>query len=303
MSFTSILHDEKTVYSVMQEAVETAGAGQENHPENPHDSYSREKSRFSHAIHKIPKRTLKPGDKTSADKNHRKGGSALNKALKSPVKDWKYEKASIAASSVFSAVTLVALILLGVVIVKKYRKRQREKKQGHRNSLDERRRRRESIMFSKTSSSGSYMVEEQKDGKIVRVFCTNTNRPRAATVGASPRNTNSVALGKKEEAPSPLKGLDDYDEGRSGSISRQIVVVSSPLRAVVSRTAVTDSQLAEPSAPTEPTVPFTPAPSPAVVYPELEQDTEAEISSRQSYRRSFFRLPSIRQSISPLWEF
>ncbi|KAL4781022.1 hypothetical protein BJX76DRAFT_360315 [Aspergillus varians] len=336
---TSILYDEKTVHSERHEAVETGGPGRRNHPDNSPPSYLQDPSRFPHALHQIAQRNSKPENKTSVPgkpSNDTKGDPALNATAKSLVKDWKYDKASIAASSIFGALAIAALILLCVSMAKKIRRRQRRKREGDLDSLNERRRRRESMMFSKCTSARSYMVEEQKDGKVVRVFCTNHNRPRTSTIGV-PTQKNKSLLRLKPEASCQFDDLNASDRGRSGSIPKQIVVVPSPLRTVVSRSAIPDSPPAErteraeppaaseqtvPPTPTtsptldfseldqdttetsELTVPRTPATSPTLEFPELDQDTtEAELTSCPSHRISLLRLPSIRRSMSPFFGF
>ncbi|KAL4942280.1 hypothetical protein BDV06DRAFT_192464 [Aspergillus oleicola] len=324
---TSILYDKRTVHAERQEAVETTDPGR-NQSGTSHDPYPHDHSKFNHAVHEIvAKRDTKPENGASPPEKPSNETGAANTTAAPVVKDWRYEKASIAASSIFSAVALAALALLGVMIVKKFKARQRRKRGGDVDSLDERRRKRESLMFSKHASAGSYMVEEQKDGKVVRVFCTSRNKPRNPIIGV-PLQKISSALSFKKEASRHMEGLKDSDTGRSGSIAKQPVLVSSPLRSVVSRAAVPDSQAAEaagsaeqaqPTQPIEQPVPIkppppplkvpppvevspTPAPSPAV-GPDVNQATEPEISRCNSTRASLFRLPSITKSMSPLFRF
>jgi hypothetical protein len=314
---TSILYDEKTD---TQEAVETADPGRGDHPDDFFDSKSNDRSSYPHAVHGIAKRDplSKPHNKTSGQgkpSTGTKSEPALNQTASGSglVKDWKYEKASIAASSIFAVVALAAIALLGWTIVKKVRARQRRKKGADNDSLDERRARREAIMFSKSHSAGSYMVEEEKDGKVIRVFCTSRNKfrtttPRTSIVGDPLEQINS-ALSMKSEATRHMEGLDNSKRGRRGSIPKQIVVVSSPLQTAVSRTAVPDSQLPDPLTDvsskgselgTE--CPRTPAHSLATDV-DQDREIEAEISSVRSYRKSLLRLPSIKQSISPFCKF
>ncbi|KAL6239773.1 hypothetical protein BDW75DRAFT_236034 [Aspergillus navahoensis] len=301
-----------------QEAVETADPGRGDQPDNIHDPNSLDRSRYSHAIHEIAKRDplSKPHNRTSGQgkpSNGTKSVTALNQTASDLVKDWKYEKASIAASSIFAVVALAAIALLGWTIVKKVRARQR-RKGADNDSLDERRARREAIMFSKSHSAGSYMVEEEKDGKVIRVFCTSRNKlgtttPRTSIVGDPLEQINS-ALSMKAEATRHMEGLDNSKRGRHGSIAKQIVVVSSPLRPTVSRTAVPDSQIPDPatmnvsskSSELGADCPRTPTHS---LASDVDQDreTEAELSSVRSYRRSLLRLPSIKQTISPFCKF
>ncbi|KAL4999635.1 hypothetical protein BDV10DRAFT_164698 [Aspergillus recurvatus] len=313
---TSILYDEKTD---TQEAVETADPGRGDQPDNFLDSNSHDRSRYPHAIHEVAKRDplSKPHNKTSSQgkpSNGTKSQPALNQTASDLVKDWKYEKASIAASSIFAVVALAAIALLGWTIVKKVRARQRRKKGADNDSLDERRARREAMMFSKSHSAGSYMVEEEKDGKVIRVFCTSRNKqdtttPRTSIVGDPLGQINS-ALSMKAEATRHMQGLDNSKRGRHGSIPKQIVVVSSPLQPAVSRTAVPDSQIfdhaatngSKKSSELRTGCPRTPAHSLASDVGQ-DRETEAEISSVRSYRRSLLRLPSIKQSISPFCKF
>lgn len=225
----------------------------------------------------------------------------LDQTEQALVKDWKYEKGSIAASSIFSAVALAALILLTVTLVKKFRRRQRRKREGDNDPLEEARRKRESLMFCRNTSARSYMIEEQNDGQIVRVFCTSRNKPRTSIVGAPLQNIKSAAMSVKTGASRRFGVLSDADNGRSGPIAKKIVVVPSPLRSVVSRTAVPGSQDGS-TLGTE--IPHTPATPANLKYPELDQDTtEAELTPSQSFRRSLFRLPSIKPSNSPLFSF
>ncbi|KAL4946929.1 hypothetical protein BDW69DRAFT_179449 [Aspergillus filifer] len=324
---TSILYDRKTVHAERQEAIETTDPAR-NQSGASHDPYSQDPSRFTHAVHEIlAKRDVKPENKTATPEKPSNETSAGNVTVAPVVKDWRYEKASIAASSIFSAVALAAFALLGVMIVKKFKARQRRKRGGDNDSLDEARRKRESLMFSKHASAGSYMVEEQKDGKVVRVFCTSRNKPRHPIVGV-PLQKISSALSFKKEASRHMEGLKDSDTGRSGSIAKQPVLVSSPLRSVVSRAAVPDNQVAESAGPAErvqsrqsieqpvpikPPSPLvlsplvevspTPVPSPTMGPSNVHQATEADISPCNSHRKSLFRLPSITKSMSPLFKF
>ncbi|KAL4930157.1 uncharacterized protein BDV17DRAFT_260016 [Aspergillus undulatus] len=338
MSFTSfrtsIIYPKRTVHSARQGAVETTDPGRNTSVNSP-DSYSHDHSKFTHTVHELlAKRDTKPDNKTSPPEkptNDTKGEPPTNVTAAPVVKDWRYEKASIAASSIFSAVALAALILLGVMIVKKFKRRQRRKRGGDTDSLDERRRKRESLMF-KHASTGSYMVEEAKDGKVVRVVCNSRNKPRNSIMGV-PLQKISSALSFKKEASRHMKVLKDSDTGRSGSIAKQPVLVSSPLRSVVSRTAVHDSQATEPAMAVEPIkssestgiaeparlaqpfepppavetpspvlVPRTPATSPTIDS-DVNNSTEADITPCNSFRRSIFRLPSIKQSMSPIFKF
>ncbi|KAL4741466.1 hypothetical protein BDV11DRAFT_183174 [Aspergillus similis] len=313
---TSILYDEKTD---TQEAAETADPGRD-HPDGFFDTKSNDRSSYPHAVHDIAKRDplSKPNNKTSSQgkpSNGTKSEPALNQTASGSdlVKDWKYEKASIAASSIFAVVALAAIALLGWTIVKRVRARQRRKKGADNDSLDERRARREAMMFSKSHSAGSYMVEEEKDGKVIRVFCTSRNKfrtttPRTSIVGDPLEQINS-ALSMKAEATRHMEGLNGSKRGRRGSIPKQTVVVSSPLQAAVSRTAVPASQVPDPvtdvsskSSELETECPRTPAQSLATDV-DPDRETEAEISSVRSYRRSLLRLPSIKQSISPFCKF
>ncbi|KAL4813691.1 hypothetical protein BDW67DRAFT_187449 [Aspergillus spinulosporus] len=311
---TSILYDEKTD---TQEAVETADPGRGDHPEDSFDSKSNDRSSYPHAVHEIAKRDplSTPNNRTSSQgkpSNGTKSEPALNQTASENdlVKDWKYEKASIAASSIFAVVALAAIALLGWTIVKKVRARQRRKKGADNDSLDERRARREAMMFSKSHSAGSYMVEEEKDGKVIRVFCTSHNKfrttttPRTSIVGNPLQQINS-ALSMKAEATRHIKGLGNSKRGRRGSIPKQIVVVSSPLQPAVSRTAVHDTQVPNPvtnvsskSSELGTECPRTPAHSLATDV-DQDRETEVEISSVRSYRRSLLRLPSIKPSTSP----
>lgn len=301
---SSILYNEKTAHSVIRQPVQTVNPGRATHSEASRDLYSHDPSRFPHASPDLFKRSPNP-EKTNSDpvtpSENKTAPLVLNQTEKTLAKDWKYEKGSIAASSIFSAVALAALILLTVMMVKKFRRWQRRKREGDNNALDEARRRRESLMFCKNTSARSYMVEEENDGQVVRVFCTSRNKPRASIVGAPVQKLKSAATTIKTGASRHLGVLGDADSGRSGSIAKQIVVVPSPLRSVVSRTAIPGSQDG-PTLGTE--LPHTPAAPADLRYPELDQDTtEAEVTPSQSFRRSLFRLPSIKPSNSPLFSF
>ncbi|KAL4905831.1 hypothetical protein BDW74DRAFT_177530 [Aspergillus multicolor] len=310
---TSILHDGRTD---SQEAVETADPGSENHLLNALDSTSNDPLKYPHAIHEVVKRD--PPSNPSNNKpsgqgkqsNGTKSNPLLNQTATPVIKDWKHEKASVAASSIFAVVALAALILLSWTIFKKIRARQRRKKGVDNDSLDERRARREAMMFSKCHSAGSYMVEEEKDGKVIRVFCTSRNKlctitPRTST-GQLPLEQINSALSMKAEATRHMEDLGITQRGRRGSIPKQIVVVSSPLEPAVSRTAV--PQVSEPA---EAHItrksndlgaedPRTPAHSPTSLM-SLETD-EPEVSPCHSYRNSLLRLPSIKRTMSPLWK-
>ncbi|RDW76358.1 uncharacterized protein DSM5745_06350 [Aspergillus mulundensis] len=316
MSFTSfstsVLYDER---SDSQEAVETADPGSGNHLSISLDSASNDPSKYPHAIHEVAKRDppSKPNNSKPSGQGKQSNGTkpdpVINQTATPVVKDWKHEKASVAASSIFAVVALAALVLLSWTIVKKIRARQRRKKGVDNDSLDERRARREAMMFSKCHSAGSYMVEEEKDGKVIRVFCTSRNKlctisPRTST-GQLPLEQINSALSMKAEATRHMEDLGITQRGRRGSIPKQIVVVSSPLQPAVSRTAVpqvsepAEAHMASISNELEAECPRTPAHSPTST---LDQESEeAEISPRHSFRKSLLRLPSITQTMSPLW--
>lgn len=301
---TSILYNEKTAHSVIHQPVQTANPGWTVHSETSRDLYTHDPSRFPHASPDLVKRSSNPENNNSVPVTPSENTTAplvLPQTEKALAKDWKYEKGSIAASGIFSAVALAALILLTVMMVKKFRRRQRRKREGDNDPLEEARRRRESLMFCKNTSARSYMVEEQNDGQVVRVFCTSRNRPHPSIVDAPAQKIKSAAMTIKTGASRHFGVLGDADSGRSSSIAKQIVVVPSPLRSVVSRTAVPGPQDG-PTLGTE--IPHMPAAPADLRYPELDQDTtEAEVTPSQSFRMSLFRLPSIKPSNSPLFSF
>ncbi|KAL4976740.1 hypothetical protein BDW66DRAFT_159376 [Aspergillus desertorum] len=313
---TSILYDEKTD---TQEAVEPAEPGRVDHPDNFLDSDSDDRSRYPHAIHEIAKRDPlpKPHNRTfgqGKQSNGTKSEAALNQAASNSVNDWKSEKASIAASTIFVVVALAAIALLGWTIFKRIRARQRRRKGADDDSLDERKARREAMMFSRSHSAGSYMVEEEKDGKVIRVFYTSRNKLGTNTthtpIAGGPLEQIKPALSMKAEATRHMEGLGKSKRGRHGSIPKEIVVVSSPLQSAVSRTAVPGTQKPGPAATNMSTkssehgfeCPRTPAHS---LASDVDQDreTELEVASVRSYRRSLLRLPSIKESISPFCKF
>ncbi|KAL4809674.1 hypothetical protein BDV18DRAFT_157424 [Aspergillus unguis] len=329
---TSIIYHEKTS-QIGKRAEITAGPSPSE--QDRHDSYFRDDLRFGHVLYRLPRGFMKrnpiptePENETSIHESMMPEPEITTPVLKKPsndtrstppanatvtpvVNEWKHEKASIAASSIFSVVALAALIFLGVTLVKKFRRRQRRKREGDDGSLEEKRRKRVNMMFS--NCARSYMVEEQKDGKVVRVVCTGQNKPRASLHRASIIDGSidkiKSAFSIKAEANQHMEELDDSTSttGRRGSIPKQPVVVSPPLWPFLSRTAVPASRRGSmtPSEinglPIE--MPYTPARSSTLVSPELVADTEADITPCQSYRRSLLRLPSIRQSMSPLVNF
>ncbi|KAE8378107.1 hypothetical protein BDV26DRAFT_281366 [Aspergillus bertholletiae] len=178
---------------------------------------------------------------------------------------WSYEKNSLAAACVFSAITVLGIIFLSVLSVRKIRrswKRHKLEKQDyaafkHRidmNSndgdsnicfLDEGKSSRESMMYSRdTSPSGGYVVE-QTGGSVTRVYRqgNNVSSQTFDSIGASsdkrsPTRENKRALGSKADSHTSSR------KGRAGLIPRPIVVVPSPLRHVASQKAIPVMHLA-----------------------------------------------------------
>ncbi|OGM44084.1 hypothetical protein ABOM_007306 [Aspergillus bombycis] len=228
------------------------------------------------------------------------------------VPHWSYEKNSLAVACVFSAITVLGIIFLGVLSVRKIRrswKRHKREKQddtafklridmskSNRDSnacfITESKSSRESMMYSRDSSpSGGYVVE-QTGGSVTRVFRegNNVSSQTFDSIGASPEKMsppreNKRAPGGRADSRTPS------GTGRAGSIPRPIVVVPSPLRHVSSQKATPVMQ---------PTGPSTPDSEQSPVSPASPQDTEP-VGSRSSKRNSLFRLPSIKKSISPLF--
>ncbi|KAL2832081.1 hypothetical protein BDW59DRAFT_115210 [Aspergillus cavernicola] len=318
MSFTSfsttILYNEETVPSVIQPAEETADPNQGNPSDGLRNSYFHSCSKFSHSIHELAKRKAKPEIKTpmpwkASNSSKTEEHPATNKTSKSSVPDGGFETAYIAASSIFGALAAGAVVFLMILLVKKFRRRRRRKKEGYGDPPDEKRWRREALMFCK-DPSGEYLVE-QKNGAVTRVLCTNKSarisKFNSSSSGSLLVPTSRPPLDTRAKVARHMEELSDSHSGRSGSIPKQAVLVSSPLRAVVSRTAVPDSELISPINLKEP-----PEKLEAITSPNLESmhmDEQIEIeptpsnSHRNSFRSSIFRLPSIRQSMSPLFHF
>ncbi|GAB1196260.1 hypothetical protein APSETT444_005529 [Aspergillus pseudonomiae] len=227
------------------------------------------------------------------------------------VPHWSYEKNSLAVACVFSAITVLGIIFLGVLSVRKIRrswKRHKREKQDyaafkHRIDLNrsngdsnaclitERKSSRESMMYSRDSSpSGGYVVE-QTGGSVTRVFRegNNVSSQTFDSIGASPEKRsppreNKRAPGGRADSRTPS------GKGRAGSIPRPIVVVPSPLRHVSSQKATPVMQLTGPGTPDSEQSPVS-----------LASPQDTELVGRTSNRNSLFRLPSIKKSISPLF--
>ncbi|KAL4868334.1 hypothetical protein BDV12DRAFT_197377 [Aspergillus spectabilis] len=290
-----------------QEAARTADPGQ-HRQSNTGESYVHNYAKFPHSIHEFAKRTPKtehkphvPGRSSNSTKTHH----VANKTSKALIQKWTYEKASIAASSIFGAVAVGAIIFLIIVLVKKFRRRRRRKKEGNRDSLDEKRRQRENMMFSKSHSAREYLVE-QKDGRVIRVQCTSNRHrdsllpecwPGRNLVGIPKQSISSITRNPQADTAPHLEPLNSSDSGRSGSIPKRIVIVTPPLQPVTSRKAVPDSYLAEASEKLELTT------SSALEPLDSYEETELDVTPTPSFRLSMFRLPSIRQSFSPLFPF
>ncbi|KAL5341791.1 hypothetical protein BJX70DRAFT_395520 [Aspergillus crustosus] len=213
-----------------QDAANTAGPGQDAWS-NPQESYVHNYAKFPHSIHEFAKRTPKTEHKPSVPgrlSNHTKSHHSVNKTSKALVQKWTYEKASIAASSIFGAVAVGAIIFLCIVLVKKFRRRRRRRKEGNSELLDEKRRQRENMMFSKSQSAREYMVE-QKDGRVIRVQCTSHRHqnslvqdfwPAPNGVGTPLRSASSFASTQADTIPH-LDSLNEFDSHRYPESSRR----------------------------------------------------------------------------------
>ncbi|KAL3458781.1 hypothetical protein BJX64DRAFT_265875 [Aspergillus heterothallicus] len=197
-----------------------------------------------------------------------------------------------------------------VLCVKRYRKRRRRKKMGDKDfkEAEERKKKRESQMFSRDLPC-TYLIEQNRNGAVTRVLCTGGRSPGSSKVGIPLENVSSIQPEIRVEATCHLEELRNSHSGRSGSIPQQVVIVSPPLEPVVSRAAVPDTQTAEVTEPikqdqrpessksSKTTVSSTLEPM------DLDQSTTSSTNSSNSRRLSLFRLPEIRQSMSPLFHF
>ncbi|KAI9376766.1 hypothetical protein BJX61DRAFT_1245 [Aspergillus egyptiacus] len=315
MSFTSfstsIIYNEKTATPKKQQASQTVIPSQEVHSEGLRDSYLQDYARFPHSIHEFAKRKLNPENKTSLITKPSNGSrtavqSALNETAKASAYEWSYDKASVAASSIFGAIAAAAVVFLVVLCIKKFRRRQKRKREGDWDPLEEKRRKREAMMFSKNTSD-EYLVE-QRNGAVTRVLCTGRTMLSKLTSnnsGGPVTKTNSVPPDMRAKIARHLEDLNQTHSGRSGSLPKQTVIVTSPLQSVSSHTAVPGTE------PTSPVLPLaldkpaekTEATISETLEPQLSGRSETEITRRDSYRLSLFRLPSIKQTMSPLFQF
>ncbi|KAL3473798.1 hypothetical protein BJX99DRAFT_233061 [Aspergillus californicus] len=301
---TAILYNEQTVPSEIRQAARTADPYREILSDGLRDSYFYSYSKFSQSIHEFAKRKSKPENKTPASgtpsNSSNMAANKTSKALGSSKKH--FDTASIAASSVFGAISVAAIAFLLILLVKKFRKRQLRKRGGIVDPMEEERRKRAALMFCK-STPREYVIE-QEDGEVTRVLCTSNNacihKFSSNSVTSNPlsllAHTNS-ARDMESEPVYHLEQLSRTSTTLSGSVAKQIVVVSSPLRSVVSRSAISGSE------PDELDEKLEPLPSSTVCSTQAEEHTEVTASPVNSFRRSLLRLPSIRQSLSPIFRF
>ncbi|KAL2872110.1 uncharacterized protein BJX67DRAFT_99473 [Aspergillus lucknowensis] len=261
MSFTSfstsILYGRERISSVMQNATQTTGTARENHSEIPCHADIPDCTQLQHYLHELTSRDVRPKNKTSVpgrpSNGSNPGNLTLNKAKGRP-SHWSMDKASIAASTIFGAISSAALLFIVWLCVKKLRRRRRRRRRGDVDSLaaEMKKRRREGMMFWKNSPC-TYLVE-QNNGAVTRVLCTRNKG--GASVPSTPPNTlnnplEPVSSIQQDVRIDTVRYLDELNKscrGRSGSIPKSIVIVSPPLQPVVSRIAVPDSQ---PTGPTE----------------------------------------------------
>jgi hypothetical protein len=297
--------------SSVKQAAQTADADRGNYSDIPCHSDSQDCSRFPHYLHEFAKHDVKPENKTAVTggsvNDTKAGNSTLAKPPKSPATQWSTDKASIAASTLFAAFATTAFIFMIVLCVKRYRKRWRRKKMGNADLIaaEEKKRKRESQMFCRNQPR-TYVIEQNRNGEVTRVLCTGNRSPG---IGSPLETVSSIQPDMRIEATRHLAELCNTNSGRSGSIPQPVVIVSPPLEPVISRAAVHSTQATETtesidqdhrtgsSKSSETTV------SPILEPTEPKQSTTDSSTSSGTRRMSLFRLPPIRQSMSPLFRF
>ncbi|KAB8238795.1 uncharacterized protein BDW43DRAFT_259817 [Aspergillus alliaceus] len=278
---------------------------------------------FSIITKRMPALTTTDKPTKTVKTAHPRFDSLLKRTAKEPasptnasnnlIPHWSYEKSSIAAACIFSAIAVIGLIFLAILSIRKIRRswkrhklemrdytafeHRRDMSNDDRDSnvcfITESKSSRASMMYDHDNSPSVGYVVEQTGGSVTRVFRegNNVSAQTFDTIGASPGKVSPTrkkkgVLGGRADSSTPS------GKGRAGSIPKPIVVVPSPLKHV-------SSLKATPVMP--PTGSNTSDSEQSSMSPASQND--AEPVGRISNVNSLFRLPSIKKSTSPLFSF
>ncbi|CAK39849.1 hypothetical protein M747DRAFT_361820 [Aspergillus niger ATCC 13496] len=224
---------------------------------------------------------------------------------------WSYQKSSIAAACIFTAVTVMALTFLAILSIKKakrsWERHKREKRyytnsgysalslleEGHEmTSTSSKQLSRETLMFSKSRSPSSPLFVEQDGPSVTRVYqasksvSTITLDSPSSTLGHAGSTTELNAIPER-----PASALKRSRQERHGSKARSVVVVPSPLRAFSVKPMIHH---------TDPFRSLERTP----LNVEHEGGSVPSSSKRDSAGgNSLFKLPAIQRTMSPLFSF
>ncbi|GKZ70629.1 hypothetical protein AnigIFM50267_006289 [Aspergillus niger] len=224
---------------------------------------------------------------------------------------WSYQKSSIAAACIFTAVTVMALTFLAILSIKKARRswerHKREKRyyassgysalslleEGHEmTSTSSKQISRETLMFSKSRSPSSTHLVKQAGPSVTRVYhasksvSTITLDFPGSTLEHAGSTTELNAIPER-----PASALKRSRHERHGSKARSIVVVPSPLRAFSVKPMIHH---------TDPFHSLERTP----LNVEHEGGSVPSSSKRDSAGgNSLFKLPAIQRTMSPLFSF
>ncbi|PYH64757.1 uncharacterized protein BO88DRAFT_152297 [Aspergillus vadensis CBS 113365] len=224
---------------------------------------------------------------------------------------WSYQKSSLAAACIFTAVTVMALTFLAILSIKKAKRswgRHKRENQDYSNSgysalslLEEGHKMtatsskqisRETLMFSRSRSPSSTYLIEQDGPSVTRVYHTSksvstiTLDSPSSTLGDAGSTTELNAIPER-----PASALKRSRNERHGSKARSIVVVPSPLRAFSVKPMIHHTDPAYGLERTSLNV-------------EHEGGNVPSNSKRDSAGgNSLFKLPAIQRTMSPLFSF
>ncbi|RAL00353.1 uncharacterized protein BO80DRAFT_494229 [Aspergillus ibericus CBS 121593] len=227
---------------------------------------------------------------------------------------WSYEKSSIAAACIFTAITVMAFIFLTILSVKKIRRswerHKRERRDyatsrystlslledGHKmESTSSKQTSRETLMFRRSRSPSSTYVVEQEGASVTRVYRASKSASTLALDLPGPSLGDETPTSPLKSIPErPVSAIRPSRHERHGSKARSIVVVPSPLKPVASFSVNPMTHRSEPAESFERT--------------PLSLDNEAGDNPSNRKRESFgasslFKLPAIQRTISPLFSF
>ncbi|PYH89432.1 hypothetical protein BO71DRAFT_487965 [Aspergillus ellipticus CBS 707.79] len=292
--------------------------------------------------HELHERLYEPGNAPPSSPSElraisRDGGArsgSTNVGLSQPVSTtrnliphWSYQKSSIAAASIFTGITVIALVFLGILSVRKmkrsWERHKREKREYAASrysalpmmeeaqkdkSTGDRQRSRETLMFSRTRSQASTYVVEQEGPSVTRAYRANKSVSTLALDSLSPSIGETSSTTKVNSIPErPVNALKALRHERHGSLPKSPVVVPSPLKPVPSFSVKPITRRpATPEVPEQ--MPLTLESEAVVEIPQNNKRESKRESKRQSKRESFgansiFKLPTIQRTMSPLFSF